>query len=64
MNLVNVRMPIRSEQTHTNGNYTLHIKCKIRILVTIAGQVDRKIHRDVEQSEAQDLKNCIICITV
>lgn len=51
------RMPITNEQTHKNRNYTLNVKCKIRILITIAEYVDGKANIDVkldfEKSDAE-----------
>lgn len=52
-------MPVTKEQTYTNGNYTLQIKGKIRVLVNVTEYVDRKINRSVEISEAEEPKNCI-----
>lgn len=43
--LKNSRMPITNEQTHTKRNYTLHIKCKLRIIVITADYVDGKADR-------------------
>lgn len=63
--LKNSRMTVTNEQTHTNRNYTLHIKCKIRIIIITAEYVDGKadidVELDFEKLEAESLKNCIIC---
>lgn len=62
--LENSRMSVRNEQTHTNRKCTLHIKCKIRILINIAVYTDGNANIDVElyfvKSQAEGLKSYII----
>lgn len=46
--LKNSRMPVMNEQIYKNRNFTLHIKCKIRILIIITEYVYGKVNIDVE----------------
>lgn len=49
-------MPVTNEQIHKNRNFTLHIKCKTRILITtseyVYGKVNIDVELDFEKSEA------------
>lgn len=55
-------MPATNEQIHKNRNFTLHVKCKIRILITtseyVYGKVNVGVELDFDKSEADSEGFC------
>lgn len=48
-------MPVKNEPVHKSRNFTLHVRCKIRILITtlkyVYGKLNIGVELDFEKSE-------------